>query len=417
MLPHRSLVATAVGVRAVLGDKETLTPADSHISFLPLAHSMERAAQCLFYHYGVQIGFSRGDPKLLIEDIQALQPTIFVGVPRLFAKVYDKVMVGVSSSFVKSTLLKAGMWWKGKDVDRGVLRQDTLFDGIVFKKIRALFGGRVRIVVTGSAPIPYEVIRFLRIALGCPIYEGYGMTETCTCGTFTLPGEIDAGHVGPPVATMAIKLVDVEELKYFSKDDEGEICFKGPGNFLGYYKNEEKTAETIDKDGWVHSGDIGKWLPKGALQIIDRKKQIFKTQQGEYIAPERIENIYRKSLFVEQVFLFGNSLKPSVVSVVVPDEEYLLNWARAHGIEGDMEAVCANKEVNKTILDEMTRIGKESGLKSFEQAKAIHIHPTPFTIEEGLLTPTQKLVRRNLEKTFAQQFEELYAGLDQLSRL
>jgi long-chain acyl-CoA synthetase len=162
----------------------------------------------------------------------------------------------------------------------------------------------------------------------------------------------------------------------------------------------------------LHSGDVGKWLPNGVLKIIDRKKQIFKTQQGEYIAPEKIENVYLKSMFVQQVFLFGNSLKPCVLAVIVPDEEYLAMWSEQEGInKGSIEALCMSKRVQMAILNDITAIGKAEGLHSFEQAKGIYLHPTPFSIEDGLLTPTQKLVRRNLETKFMSEFERMYSEL------
>ena len=187
---------------------------------------------------------------------------------------------------------------------RGIIRRDSFWDRLVFGKIQALLGGRVRYLVTGSAPIPKEVLRFMRISLGCQVFEGYGQTEAHAASCLTIPGETSAGHVGPPLPCVMIKLVDVPEMNYFSANNEGEvgvlrerqvyiygwedclmlaflcqICFKGPSVFKGYLKNDEKTREALDEQGWLHSGDIGKWLPQGVLKIIDRKKQIFKTQQ------------------------------------------------------------------------------------------------------------------------------------------
>jgi long-chain acyl-CoA synthetase len=407
-------VACCAAVENIIDQQSPLTPGDVHFSFLPLAHIMERAIEASFLENGAQIGFYRGDLKLIAEDIKVLKPTIFAGVPRFYCKIYDKVMVSVSSSKAKQTLLKAGMWFKGKDVDRGVYSQKTVFDSLVFKRFREIFGGRVRMLVTGASPMPMEVLRFYRIALGCPFFEVYGITECCSAVTCTLINESEPGHVGPPLPCVAVKLVDVPELNYFSKNDEGEICCQGASCFIGYYKNEEKTAETIDKDGWVHTGDIGKWLPNGALKIIDRKKQIFKTQQGEYIAPERVENIYRKSLFVDQVFLHGSTLKPAVVAVIVPDVEYLTQWAASHSISGDPAQLCSNEVIYKVILDDITKAGKESGLKSFEQAKAIHLHPNPFTPSEGLVTATQKLKRNNLQKHFQQEIDNMYGKIQSI---
>jgi long-chain acyl-CoA synthetase len=412
MLTHKGLIATCSGIQTVLGKEYGLSPADVHISFLPLAHAMERIVQVFLFQHGSSIGFYRGDTKLLLDDIRELKPTIFIVVPRLLNRVYDKVIMGASKSSIKRTLLNIALYFKGKEVDRGIIRKNSIWDMLVFKKMQALLGGRVRYITTGSAPIPKDVLRFCRSAFGCHVFEGYGQTECHAASNLTVPGETKAGHVGPPLPCTMIKLVDVPEMKYFSGNDEGEVCFKGPNVFQGYLKNEEKTREALDDEGWLHSGDVGKWLPNGVLKIIDRKKQIFKTQQGEYIAPEKIENVYLKSMFVQQVFLFGNSLKPCVLAVIVPDEEYLAMWSEQEGInKGSIEALCMSKRVQMAILNDITAIGKAEGLHSFEQAKGIYLHPTPFSIEDGLLTPTQKLVRRNLETKFMSEFERMYSEL------
>ncbi|XP_008934944.1 PREDICTED: long-chain-fatty-acid--CoA ligase 1-like, partial [Merops nubicus] len=241
-------------------------------------------------------------------------------------------------------------------------------------------------------------------------YEGYGQTE-CTAGcSLSLPGDWTAGHVGAPMPCSIIKLVDVQEMNYLAARGEGEVCVKGPNVFRGYLKDPEKTAEALDKDGWLHTGDIGKWLPNGTLKIIDRKKHIFKLAQGEYIAPEKIENVYLRCEALAQVFVHGESLQAFLVAIVVPDPETLRSWAKKKGFEGSYEELCKNKDVKKHILEDMVRIGKESGLKSFEQVKDIFLHTEMFSIENGLLTPTLKAKRPELRKCFQSQIDELYAN-------
>lgn len=172
--------------------------------------------------------------------------------------------------------------------------------------------------------------------------------------------------------------------------------------------DREKTEEVLDANGWLHTGDIGKWMENGTLKVIDRKKHIFKLSQGEYIAPEKLENIFVRSPFVAQIFVHGESLKSCLIGVVVPDEQYLLSWAKENRISGTFDELCANRVVKKSILDDLAVLGKRSGLKSFELLKDIMCCPELFTIENGLLTPTLKTKRPECRKAFAEQIREMY---------
>ena len=156
----------------------------------------------------------------------------------------------------------------------------------------------------------------------------------------TLPGDPETGHCGPPLASCYVKLVDVPDMEYYAREGSGEVCVKGPIVFQGYYNDSTRTAEAIDNEGWLHTGDIGSWLPNGTLRIIDRKKHIFKLSQGEYIAPEKIEGIYSRSQFVSQIFVYGESLKSSLVAIVVPENDILYVWAREHNIKGTIRDFC-----------------------------------------------------------------------------
>ena len=208
-----------------------------------------------------------------------------------------------------------------------------------------------------------------------------------------------------------MKLEDVADMNYFSANNEGEICVKGLNVFKGYLKDPEKTKEVLDEDNWLHTGDIGRWLPNGTLKIIDRKKHIFKLAQGEYIAPEKIENIYINSTPVMQIFIHGESLQSFLVAVVVPDPDVLPSFAAKIGVKGSFEELCQNQAVKEAILEDLQKTGKESGLKSFEQVKRIYLHPEPFSIENGLLTPTMKARRANLAKYFQTQINSLYEDI------
>lgn len=414
MLSHGNINAGVAGIQVQYEESGLqMIEGDCMISYLPLAHMYERLAQAMCFLNGVKIGFFRGDVKLLLDDIQELKPTIFPSVPRLLTRVYDKVMAQVSQSKLKGWLFNKALASKEAGLKKGRIRGDTVWDRTVFKRIKMALGGNVRLIVTGAAPLSAKVMMFLRCTMGvCCVVEGYGQTESTAAATITFPRDTSVGHVGAPLPCNLIKLVDVPEKECYAKDGKGEICIKGPTVFQGYLKAPEKTAETIDKDQWLHTGDIGEWLPNGTLKIFDRVKHIFKLAQGEYVAPEKIENIYLRSTLVAQAFVHGDSLRSFVVAIIVPDQEVLEPWARSKNIHGDFAELCENEEVRKAIMDDMTKKGKEGKLSSFEQVKEIHLHNELFSVENGFLTPTFKTKRALVAKAFEQKFQELYEKVD-----
>ncbi|XP_077447793.1 long-chain-fatty-acid--CoA ligase 6 [Stigmatopora argus] len=410
MLTHGNVVADFSGFLKVTDKVIFPNRDDCLISFLPLAHMFERLIESVVYCHGGRIGFYQGDIRLLPDDMKALRPTIFPVVPRLLNRMYDKIFSQADSPW-KRWLLNFAAKRKGTEVARGVIRSDSLWDKIFFGKIQASLGGRLRMIITGAAPTSPTVLGFLRAALGCQVYEAYGQTE-CTAGcTFTTPGDWTSGHVGAPLPCNLIKLVDVPEKNYFAAKGEGEVCVKGPNVFKGYLKDPERTAETLDPDGWLHTGDIGKWLPNGTLKIVDRKKHIFKLAQGEYISPEKIENIYIRSEPVAQLYVHGDSLQSCLVGIVVPDPEVMPSWAKKKGILGTYKDLCKNTELKKAILEDLVRLGKASSLRSFEQVKNIYIHSEMFSIQNGLLTPTLKAKRPELREFFNEKIEQLYSAI------
>uniref|UniRef100_A0A4X1VRR1 Long-chain-fatty-acid--CoA ligase n=1 Tax=Sus scrofa TaxID=9823 RepID=A0A4X1VRR1_PIG len=408
MITHRNVVSDCSAFVKVTEKSLVLNASDIHVSYLPLAHMYEQIMQCVMLCHGAKIGFFQGDIRLLMDDLKALQPTIFPVVPRLLNRMFDRIF-GQANTTLKRWLLDFASKRKEAELRSGIIRNNSLWDKLIFHKIQSSLGGKVRLMVTGAAPVSATVLTFLRAALGCQFYEGYGQTE-CTAGcSLTVPGDWTAGHVGAPMPCSLIKLVDVEEMNYLAAKGEGEVCVKGPNVFQGYLKDPAKTAEALDKDGWLHTGDIGKWLPNGTLKIIDRKKHIFKLAQGEYIAPEKIENIYLRSEPVAQVFVHGESLQAFLIAIVVPDVETLGHWAQKRGFVGSFEELCRNKDVKKAILEDMLRLGRDAGLKSFEQVRGISLHPELFSIDNGLLTPTMKAKRPELRNYFRSQIDELYS--------
>lgn len=410
MLTHRNVVSNVSAFIYITKPTCPISPQDAHISYLPLAHMFERVVQGVTLIHGARIGYFQGDIRFLMDDLTTLKPTIFPVVPRLLNRMFDKIY-GQANSTLKRRILEFAFRRKENEMKSGIMRRDSVWDKIIFKKVQASVGGQVRMMLTGAAPISAPVLTFLRAALGCNFYEGYGQTE-CTAGsTTTLPGDWTAGHVGAPLPCNDIKLVDVAEMNYYAAKGEGEVCVRGPNVFKGYLKEPEKTKEALDEDGWVHTGDIGRWLPNGTLKIVDRKKHIFKLAQGEYIAPEKIENIYVRSEAVAQAFIHGDSLQACLVAIIVPDPDFLPGWAKKRGLEGSYEELCKNKEVKKAILEDIVKLGKESGLKSFEQVKDIALHTEMFSIQNGLLTPTLKAKRTDLRNCFRKQIDELYSNI------
>ncbi|XP_005387819.1 PREDICTED: long-chain-fatty-acid--CoA ligase 5 [Chinchilla lanigera] len=412
LLTHENIASNVAGFLKSIETVFQPTCNDVTISYLPLAHMFERVVQAVVYSCGARVGFFQGDIRLLPDDMKTLKPTVFPTVPRLVNRVYDKVQSEAKTP-LKKFLLNLAVAIKFNEVKNGIIRRDSLWDKLIFAKIQDSLGGKVRFVVTAAAPISPPILTFFRAAMGCMVFEAYGQTE-CTGGcTITSPGDWTSGHVGAPLSCNYVKLKDVPDMNYFSVNNEGEICIKGLNVFRGYLKDPEKTQEVLDKDGWLHTGDIGCWLPNGTLKIIDRKKNIFKLAQGEYIAPEKIENIYTRSGPVSQIFIYGESLQSYLVGVVVPDPDVLPSFAVKLGIQGSFEELCQSKIVKEAILEDLQKIGKENGLKSFEQVKNIYIHPEAFSIENGLLTPTLKAKRTHLTKHFRAQIDSLYESIQE----
>ncbi|KAI8056634.1 hypothetical protein BDF22DRAFT_667233 [Syncephalis plumigaleata] len=393
ILTHLNIISAVAGVQKSLDPQSD----DIHISYLPLAHVYERVSLASVLHLGVAVGFSRGDTALLMDDIAILQPTIFITVPRLLNRVYDKLTA--------ATINADGLV--------GVMARRAVASKL------DLMGGRVRVILTGSAPIGSEVLQFLRIAFCCRVHEGYGQTECAAAGTVTLPNEYKPGHVGVPIFTCEIKLVDIPEMNYLSTDKplpRGEICLRGHNVFIGYLKDPEKTRETLDEDGWLHTGDVGQINANGSISIIDRKKNIFKLAQGEYVAPEKIENIYGTHPAVAQVFVHGDSLQSQLVTIIVPDPETFPQWIKdtlGKSINAkDIALICQeDKGLRKKLLDELARLGRKAGLHGFEQAKNIRFSLEPFSIENNLLTPTLKLKRMESREFFRSVIDEMYKEL------
>ncbi|XP_021894818.1 long chain acyl-CoA synthetase 4-like [Carica papaya] len=414
LISNESIVTLIAGVNRLLESvKEDLTEKDVYLSYLPLAHIFDRVIEECFIQHGASIGFWRGDVKLLLEDIGELKPTIFCAVPRVLERVYSGLQQKLSAGgFFKQTIFNAAYKFKFYNMrkGRGHVEAAPICDKIVFNKVKEGLGGNVRLILSGAAPLTTHVEAFLRVVACCHVLQGYGLTESCA-GTFvSLPNELAMlGTVGPPVPNVDIRLESVPEMGYdaLASAPRGEICIRGNTLFSGYYKRDDLTKEVLI-DGWLHTGDVGEWQPDGSMKIIDRKKNIFKLSQGEYVAVENLENIYALASGIDSIWVYGNSFESFLVAVVNPNKQALESWAEENGISGDFDSLCENPKAKEHILGELTKIAKEKKLKGFEFIKAIHLDPVPFDIERDILTPTYKKKRPQLQKYYQDVIDKMY---------
>lgn len=418
MVSHRNLMACISGSVPILPLQEGWT----HLSYLPLAHVLERIVSSCAFYIKARIGIYGGNPRKIKEDLGSLKPDFFVSVPRMYNKFYDAIMGKIKAQTgIKAFMAQRAIASKEYHHEKGGHYEHTVWDKLVFGKMKQVLGGNCKYMLTGSAPISDEVRRFMKIAFCCPFVEGYGQTECLGAEFATLEEDSTMGHVGGPLPHIEFKLIDVPEMNYFSTDKDengnlaprGEILVRSAAVIPGYYKNEAKTNDTIDEEGWLHSGDIGTILPgNGALRIVDRRKNIFKLSIGEYIAPDKLEQIYKATDGVGDIFVYGDSLKSCLIAIVHPDPEELKGIATGLDIASeDYNELVQMEEVKKYFFDALLSKQKTSGLKGFERIKRIALCPQSFE-DLDLLTTTFKLKRHAAKEHFQEQLDELYEGLD-----
>jgi len=415
-----------------VAEQVTFQASDRHMSYLPLAHIFECLVETTLLNNGASIAYYQGNIKKLTEDWLAIRPTIIAGVPRVFSKVYSKVMAKVEkSNCIKKFLFNQAISSSSKASRTG--ERVKKWDDKLWTDIAKQVGfDECRLCLSGAAPMPPYLAEFLRVILvKGVIVQGYGMTESTGGSTVQPVDDLNLGNVGVPLGGVEIRLEDIPSMNYLTSDENprGEILIRGPSVMKGYLKNEKATAETL-VDGWLHTGDVGRINPNGTLSIIDRKKNIFKTAFGEYIAVEKIESAYGKANGVGQVWVYGNSFKSFVVGVVVPDALWLKDLLIKKGYWKDekeaeptpatdafaakfKEVVEANLEyVTEVVLNDMRT--QEKGLKKFERVKDIMIEYNldnllqGFNVENNLLTPSFKLKRPILLKKYVEGLQDLY---------
>jgi long-chain acyl-CoA synthetase len=387
-----------------------LGPTDECLAMLPLSHVYERMVDYTLLAAGVIINYAESFDKVAA-NLQEVRPTIVLSVPRLYEKVYARVLENaLSGSGLKRRIFfwarKTGDDWAtrrlaGQPIPTGLAIKRKIADRLVFAKLRARTGGRIRYFISGSAPLSAEIAKFFYSA-GLPVLEGYGLTETSPVLTLN-------PYDRPRIGTVGIAFPDVQ-LKFAA---DGEILAKGPNVMAGYYNKPEATAEAIDQDGWFHTGDIGEMDADGYLKITDRKKDLIKTAGGKFIAPQPIENQVKLNKFVANAVLLGDKRKFSIL-LVVPDFEALEPWAKSQGLGGaSRRDLIANPLVQQKLDNEVQ--GTLSDIARYERPKRIVLLEQDFTIESGELTPTLKVKRRMVEKNYQQAIDRAYADAEAMA--
>lgn len=381
-----------------------MTPAKwskTALSFLPLCHAYERMLVYLYQYLGMSVYYAES-LATIAENIKEINPTMMSAVPRLLEKIYDKLYLsGKKLSFVQRKLyywafhlatkyqLEGMGWW--------MKAQLKLADKLIYSKWRAAIGGNFDIVVSGGSAIQSHIASFFS-AIGMPVFEGYGLSETSPVIAVSQRGKHGRkfGTVGPPLPGVEVKLGERDEI----------IC-RGHNVMLGYYKDPELTAEVIDKDGWLHTGDIGKFTPEGQLIITGRLKSIFKTSFGKYVNPQAVESKFTESPLIENMIVLGEN-KKFAAALISPDFVYLRSWCGQHKIKYTTnEEMIEHPEIVKRYQEEVKNYNKFFG--DFEQVKRYQLVPEEWTAPAGFLSPTLKIKRNVIEKHYAERIEKLFA--------
>ncbi|MBN2054482.1 long-chain fatty acid--CoA ligase [bacterium] len=399
MLTHGNLMANIQAALQVFD----FCSRDEALSFLPLSHILERmAGYYLMLSVGVTISYAESIntvPRNLVE----VQPTVVVSVPRLYEKMYTRVLdsiahaPGIQRNLFNWAMSVGRRHYAAKtrgDVPPWLALRNRLADLLVFTRIRARLGGRLRFFISGGAPLEPQIAEFFA-ACGVMIYEGYGLTETSPVTNVNRIGHVKFGTVGPTLPGVEVRIAE-----------DGEIMVRGPNVMKGYYKNPEETAEAIDTNGWFATGDVGVVDADGFLRITDRKKEIIVTSGGKNIAPQPLENLFKTSRFISQVMVVGDRRK-YLAALIVPDFENLRAWRAQQGMEEvDQGLMVRDPRVIGLVEDEVRRL--QADLPRFEQIKRFHLLDKELSIDDGELTPTLKVRRNVIQKRYGQVIERLF---------
>lgn len=440
-LKHSNVVAAVAGVTVIT--KPFIGPGDGVLTYLPLAHILEFVFENAALFWGVTMGY--GNPKTLSDtsvrncngDIREFKPSVLVGVPAVWENVKKGIVAKVNAGSPLVQKLFWGALWAKSQLMAWGLPGSGILDAVVFKKVKEATGGRLRLCLNGGGPVAKDTQKFVSMAI-CPMIIGYGLTETTAMGTVQNPAEWTSESIGAMTAAVEAKLVDFPDAGYYATNKpnpQGEVWLRGPTIMEGYYENDKETKEALTSDGWFKTGDIGEWDSHGHLKLIDRKKNLIKTLNGEYIALEKLESIYRSATVVANICVFADDSKAKPIAIIVPAEPALKKLAQANGIEGStIEELVHNKKLHGAVLKELQNAGRAGGLTGIEIIEGVvlsdeewtpqnvrartripmpmFINDTRFllTSSQGLVTAAQKLNRKGIVSKYKKEIEVAYSN-------
>lgn len=403
MLSHNNILSNVIDC----GERYSFSDHDKPLSVLPLSHIFERSAMYLYFFNGMSVHYAESVDQVP-DNLRDVRPTIFIGVPRIFEKVYAKAKLKAAQSggltekifdwaieLAKTVALRNE---KSESIPLSLKWKHALADRLVYSKLRGFFGGHLRYCITGGAALPDEIYLIFTGA-GISIMQGYGLTETSPVIASNNPIDMKLGTVGKPIRNAKVRIAA-----------DGEIEASGPGVMLGYYNKEQATRDAFTDDGWFRTGDIGEIDSEGFLKITDRKKELFKTSGGKYIAPSPIEQMIRSSRFVNQVVLIGNERK-FAAALIVPNFEMLDSYAKHKGLtQMSPEEYCSDPKIIDLLERQVATATK--GLAKYETVKKIALLEKELSVDGGELTPTMKMKRRVIDTKYKDIIDRIYANAE-----
>ncbi|KAI0150469.1 AMP-binding enzyme [Xylariaceae sp. FL1272] len=415
-LKHKSIIAAVAGVSVVV--QPYIGPGDGLLTYLPLAHILELVFENACLYWGATMGY--GNPKTLSDtsvrncagDIREFKPSVLVGVPAVFETVKKGIIAKVNAGGpVVQNMFWGALGLKSRLMSMG-LPGSGLLDHVVFKKIKEATGGRLKLCMNGGGPVAKDTQRFISMAIA-PMIIGYGLTETTAMGALMNPSEWSSETIGAMPSSIEVKLVDFEDAGYHATNKpnpQGEIWIKGPSVLDEYYQNEKETEENL-QDGWFKTGDIGEWDSNGHLKIIDRKKNLVKTLNGEYIALEKLESVYRSATVVNNICVYADENKAKPIAIIVPAEPALKKMASDNGISASsLEEMVQSKKLKSLVLKELQNVGRSGGLSGIEIIEGVALCDEEWTPQNGLVTAAQKLNRKPILNKYKEQVDEAYSS-------
>jgi len=396
MLSHSNMTSNIAGALAVI----PMNDSDSLLSYLPMCHAYERMSGYYLAFFVGATSYMAESIETVAENLKEVRPTFMTSVPRLFERIRARVFAAVEKeSGIKQKLfhwaLAVGRRWA--DGEQGIVlaAQHALADKLVLSKIRARTGGRLRFFVSGGAALSFELGKFFQ-SIGVRILEGYGLTETSPVIAVNRVDEEELGTVGPPLPNVEVRIAA-----------DGEILARGPSIMLGYWRDEEATRATIDPDGWLHTGDIGIINEHGHLQITDRKKHLFISSGGKNIAPNPIESRILESPLIDQMMLIGDA-REFVTALIVPDETAARAWATRNNVtSGSWKELATSAELRQALQKDINQLQRD--FAKHERIRRFALLDEPFTVENGMMTPTLKIKRKVVEQRYIDLIESLYS--------